>query len=368
MKRETIFSADEKIKKLFATYLNNKVFSGAGLAVSRYENKRFNNWASYYGTSSFDSGAEKVDERSYFDLASLTKPLVTVLSILCLIEKNAIDWQSELTTFLPELAGTGKESITVESLMNHSSGLVPHRKYYKKLLRVPPAKRKEKVIQAIGDEKLISEGFHCYSDLGYILLGEIVERISTMSLAAFAEKNIFMPLGLENELIYPFTSENDKRVYVSCGKCSWSNKTLTGHVHDDNCRSLGGVCGHAGLFGTLEGVVSLCREILLQIKGVKRHPRYSNELINRAVSRCGSSDWSCGFDMVASTGSSGGRYLSSNSFGHLGFTGTSFWIDPKKEVVIVLLTNRVLGGEETEGIKKFRPLVHDQVMEEIDKF
>ena len=124
---------------------------------------------------------------------------------------------------------------------------------------------------------------------------------------------------------------------------------------------MNGVAGHAGLFGKIDGVLTLCARILNMWKGRGVHPAFSQNMLKKALSRQFSDQpWCLGFD-TPSIPSSGGRYISPHSVGHLGFTGTSFWIDPEKEVVVVLLTNRVHPDRQNEKIKKFRPLFHDTV-------
>jgi CubicO group peptidase (beta-lactamase class C family) len=125
---------------------------------------------------------------------------------------------------------------------------------------------------------------------------------------------------------------------------------------------MNGVSGHAGLFGTVQGVLEMVVHILNRWRGREEHPLYSNTLLQKALTRqYNDQTWCLGFDTPSPTESSGGSYLSKESVGHLGFTGTSFWIDPEKDMVIVLLTNRVYPSRDNEKIKQFRPLLHDTV-------
>ena len=142
---------------------------------------------------------------------------------------------------------------------------------------------------------------------------------------------------------------------------------LSGVVHDENCRAVGGVAGHAGLFGTVEGVLELCNHLVRQLRGEETHPAYSNEKLRQLLTRHGESTWMYGFDTPSIKGSSSGMYFSDQSAGHLGFTGTSFWIDLARGISVVLLTNRVHPTRENYGIRKFRPLFHDIVMKALLK-
>ena len=137
---------------------------------------------------------------------------------------------------------------------------------------------------------------------------------------------------------------------------------LQGEVDDEHCWLMNGVAGHAGLFGTIQGVLEMSAHILNQWQGREEHPAYSNTLLQIALTKQYSDQtWCKGFDTPSQPGSSAGEYISGKSVGHLGFTGTSFWIDPEKDMVIVLLTNRIHPTRDNEKIKKFRPLLYDAV-------
>ena len=144
------------------------------------------------------------------------------------------------------------------------------------------------------------------------------------------------------------------------------NKKLYGIVHDDNCRVLGGVAGHAGLFGTIDGVLSLCENILTGYNDQSTHPSFSNDNLRIVLEKQKNSSWTLGFDTPSPAASSSGRYFSKLSVGHLGFTGTSFWIDLQRGVCIVFLSNRTFFDGENERFKKVRPIVHDSIMQEIN--
>jgi CubicO group peptidase (beta-lactamase class C family) len=355
---------DEKIDNLFIAALNNKVFSGAALAFSKWETSGYDRFIKYYGGAQYELSKKKLTKDHFFDIASLTKPLATVPVLLALFEKKILKPETrldEIFSFCPE----DKKKITIKQLMSHSAGFVPHREYFNELIYIPEKNRKKILLKKILEEKLLSktEDNHCYSDLGFMLLGLIIEKITGKEIDELTRRIIYTPLGLQKDLIFPSSCENDTRTYVSTGNCLWSKKRLFGVVHDDNCRSIGGVAGHAGLFGTLQGVMQLCEQLLNQWKDRAQHPAYSNRLLQETLKPIGDSTWTMGFDMVSPQGSSAGTFFSRRSVGHLGFTGTSFWIDPEKDCIAVLLTNRVYYGRENWKIKEFRPAFHDAVME-----
>ncbi|MDP2105179.1 MAG: serine hydrolase domain-containing protein, partial [Desulfobulbaceae bacterium] len=202
-------------------------------------------------------------------------------------------------------------------------------------------------------------------DLGFMLLGMIVEKKSHISLANYVRKKVFFPLKIDDDLIFNEKIDlSKKRYYAPTEKCSWRGKVLHGEVHDDNAWAMGGAAGHAGLFGTVKGVAKLVGFILDCIQGRAQHPSITNQDLQQAIHKLSDKGtWGLGFDTRSDQGSSSGHYLSSTSFGHLGYTGTSFWIDPERDMAIILLTNRVYPTRNNQQIKEFRPVFHDRIME-----
>jgi CubicO group peptidase (beta-lactamase class C family) len=203
-----------------------------------------------------------------------------------------------------------------------------------------------------------------YSDLGFILLGRVIEIASGESLDRYWRRKICCPLHLENDLFFAGEKEKVHRIYVPTGNCGWSNKSLYGYVNDDNCRALGGIAGHAGLFGTVGGVLNLCKEILLCYHGQGTQSPFTSKTL-RTMLENREGEWLCGFDSPTPPLSSSGKFFSDKTIGHLGFTGTSFWIDLQQQIIIVLLTNRVFCGDQLSAIQRFRPMVHDLIMDYI---
>jgi len=203
-------------------------------------------------------------------------------------------------------------------------------------------------------------------------LGRIIEKKTGCNLADYIEEKVFKPLKLENKIFYNSLFKKKKNFkktdFAATENCSWRKKILCGEVHDDNCYAMGGVAGHSGLFGNIEGMTTYTGILLDMWKGVAEHPNIENKDLARFLIRqpqTPGSSWALGFDTPAAKESSSGSCFSPISVGHLGFTGTSFWIDPVKDVAIVLLTNRVHPGRENFKIKQFRPLFHDRVMEKL---
>lgn len=354
-----------RLKKALEKYISEKVFPGAVVGISVFLNNDFNRKIFCYGK--IDESENVVNRNTFYDCASLTKPLVTVLSILTLIDEKKIFWNEQLGSMISLPVPKDKEKISLVHLMSHSSGLPAHRPYYKYLMNIPPELRKKEIIRWILKEDLLQlpGKKNIYSDLGYILLGEIVEEKSRKGLDEFWRHKIVDPLFLQKKLMFPQKKDIDSNSFAPSGYCSITNKKLSGIVHDENCRILGGISGHAGLFGTAEGILSLCEHILMGYCNKSKNYSFRNDNLKFVLKKRNSSSWALGFDTPSPTGSSSGNYFSKKSIGHLGFTGTSFWIDLQQKISIVILSNRVFWGNENDKIKTARPVVHNIIMEEL---
>ena len=352
----------EKLDKIIHGGLKKPVFTACSVGYFHRNKEVTSGDIVNYGCTGDSQFNYPVDNDTVFDLASLTKPLVTSLSMLALLQEGKLKREHTLKQFFQK-SMPGKENITLSNLLSHSSGLPAHRPYYKKLIEIPASDRMERLVGWILDEQLVFQPGteNLYSDLGFILLGRIIEMVSGESLDEYWQKKIIKFLHLDKGLFFAGKRKKNSFVCAATGRCCWSNSELCGVVNDDNCRALGGVAGHAGLFGSAGALLSLCEEILLQFRGDKRHVSYSSENL-RKVLKNKQGSWVFGFD-TPSGFSSSGKYFSDMTIGHLGFTGTSFWIDLQREIAIVLLTNRVSCGESLEPIKKLRPIIHDTIME-----
>jgi CubicO group peptidase (beta-lactamase class C family) len=353
---------EHSLKKNIIDSIQNDVFTGCSVGYTYDTLNPVDQNIYSYGYSGRYSQFEPVDNKTVFDLASLTKPLVTVLSILVLLTEKKITLSDSLAGFF-NLSQPWQKDIHILHLLEHSSGLPAHREFFKELITLPMEKREGVLTKRILEEEaeyLPGEG-EVYSDLGYILLGKIVEKVSGEPLDIFWENKITGPVGLKNELFFNRNEKGKYLTFCSTGYCQWSNKELYGLVNDDNCRSIGGVAGHAGLFGSVKAVLEFCSILLKIYEGSYAHPNLSFNLIkDRIFVQKGR--WVLGFDTPSGKKSSSGSYFSRQTLGHLGFTGTSFWLDLMQKRVVVLLTNRVLCGGNIEGIQKFRPLIHNIIM------
>ncbi len=365
MKKKDFSVLEGRLDKYFKKYIKEKAFPGAALGfLSMYDTEIAKN---IYCYGKINEKGSNVDKSTFFDLASLTKPLVTVLCLLCLMKEGKIDWNTKLDSLVSFHLPEDKKGITLVQLMSHNSGLPAYRPYYERLAAIPFPLRKRKIEEWILGEDLeyMPGSQSVYSDLGYIILGNIIEEISGFPLDEYWLRKIAAPLSLQKKLFFPKNKKRDNIVFASTNSIKKNLKDTSFRVHDKNAATLGGVAGHAGLFGTIEGVLSLCENLLLGWIKKRCHPSFLNEDLILSFKKNKKLNWTPGFDTPSSYASSSGKFFSKVSVGHLGFTGTSFWIDLEKKIVIVLLTNRVFWGEDNKMIKRIRPVIHDHIMEEL---
>jgi CubicO group peptidase (beta-lactamase class C family) len=305
-----------------------------------------------------------------FDLASLTKPLATTVSMMVLVQQEKVGLDQILGRSIPDFSGTDKKGVTVRQLLCHTSGMPDYRPYYETLSKWPPSERKDEVRKLLVGEALIHEpGKGClYSDLGFMILEWLIECASEKPLNRFVQESVYAPLKLRDLFFIPLdgTQCRDRHLYAATEDCPWRGKILEGEVHDDNAYALGGVAGHAGLFGTAKDVYGLLQELLSTYLGKPHTGIFREDLVRTFFQRqVDTGSWALGFDTPTRPDSSSGHCFSDQSVGHLGFTGTSFWMDLEKAVVVILLTNRTHPTRENEKTSAFRPLLHDAVMNAI---
>ena len=324
-----------------------------------------------FGIVDLDSGVP-VEKDSFFDLASLTKPLATALAMAELIGKHRLHPHTQLSEVLPETIGTAKASITMDMLLRHTSGLPAHREYFKRIARGPAPR--SVLRQLLLDEPLEAEPgkVEVYSDLGYMLLAWVVEKCSGLRLDQFVYGQIYAPLGIDRLFFIDLESGRplagaspgpfiDRSVSIlPTSRCPWRKKLIQGEVEDENAWAAGGIEGHAGLFGDALSVYRLCCEIMRAVKD--ETPRVLDPGVVQAFLERGAGRGRvAGFDTPSGDDSSAGKLFSRAGVGHLGFTGTSLWMDPETGLIVILLTNRVHPSRENRKIRAFRPLIHDLI-------
>jgi CubicO group peptidase (beta-lactamase class C family) len=359
---------DDILSSLLNQGIQTGVFPGAVAAVSVGNSSERTVFISSAGIKDNQDSTEKITEDTFFDLASLSKALSTTLCIYQLVDERKIQFSDTLEVYFSDIC-FDKKQITIQQLLSHSSGLPAYHPYFKKFKPRVQQGNRETLLQLIVDEDLVYRGgTQCaYSDLGYILLGCIVEKVTGKPLDTVFQELIAAPLGVADDILYLPLHEQilDPQRVAATENCPWRNRILRGEVHDEHCWLMGGVSGHAGLFGRGEGVLKLCGEILDMYTGCDARLAFQKTLQKGLQREYNHSTWCLGFDAPSKEGSSGGDFLSAASRGHLGYAGTSFWIDPEKKLVMVLLTNRVHPSRDNNKIRHFRPYFHNRVIEEL---
>jgi CubicO group peptidase (beta-lactamase class C family) len=315
-------------------------------------------WCHVCGALSYEPDAPPATADTVFDLASLTKVISTGTIIARLAARGALELDAPVGVWLPGWRGLDRAAVTIRQLLDHSSGLPSHVDLFKQC-------RDAAAFEAvIADVALAYEpgSQAVYSDLGFILLGFIIERAGGRSLRdQFADVADqldpfvdFLPPARMRDIIAP--TERD----------AWRGRVLQGEVHDENAYALGGVAGHAGLFGTAGAVGSFARAMLASL----RAPNWigTPEFMRVCVSPSAvpGSSRALAWDTMRPT-SSCGTLMSPTAVGHTGFTGTSLWIDWERDVYVVLLTNRVHPTRENAALVALRPQFHDAVMRALEE-
>jgi beta-N-acetylhexosaminidase len=341
--------------------VKDKAFSGATLAVGFRGRVAIH----AFGKVSYDAKAAAVVPTTMYDIASLTKVVVTTTLVAKLAEADfavPLDLDAKIERYLPEWASgpqpEWRHRVTVRHLLTHTSGLPPFKEYWR------TSKSKQDTLMKIFAEPLEYEPGtkEVYSDLGIILMAEIIERLTGRKLDDLATTFIFSPLGIKDSMYKP-----PKKLWPQIAPTEFDknlrHRLVQGEVHDENAFAIGGVSGHAGVFSTAPDLAAFCQMLLNG--GVYAHQRI---LRRSTVAQFTTPQQLSGGTRtlgwaVPTEGGSSGHYFSAHSFGHTGFTGTSIWIDPDRQLFVVLLTNRVHPTRENQKIAKVRPELHDAVMQ-----
>ena len=300
-----------------------------------------------------------VTSETVFDLASLTKPLVTASLSLLLASKGCLDIDAPLSEYLPDTRKTPLERVPFHRLLSHSSGLVGWAPLFRDCSPETARECLRKGILALPLSSLPGTRSE-YSDFGYILAGWILESVEKKPLDRLFEEHIRIPLGISDTGFTPVApgSPLEKRSFAATEPPEEGSASLAGVVHDEHARLLGGVSGHAGLFGTAKAVWELSNPWFGE------GDLFPSGWLDRFRTRQEGTPWTLGWD-TPTAGSSSGKQFSSFSIGHLGYTGTSVWMDLDRQIIIILLTHRVHPTRTNNRIREFRPRFHDRIMEDV---
>ena len=288
-----------------------------------------------YGRLDWTADSPQADEHSIYDLASLTKVVGTTSAIMVLYDEGKIDLDAPVRTYLPEFTGGGKDRVTVRHLLLHRSGLPAGRDLWR--ITSSPAEARRAVLETpLGCAPGVC---YEYSDLGADVLGFIVEAVSGQRLDAFLAQRVFGPLGMSDTYFRPPAPLRNRIAPTEVAPPR--GYPLRGEVHDENAYALGGVAGHAGLFSSAADL-SIFAQTLLN-GGVYAGTRVFADSTVRLFTRREAGSRALGWDTCTNGSTSGscGSIMGETAFGHTGFTGTSVWMDPERNMFVVLLTNRV---------------------------
>ena len=343
--------------------IKNKTFPGGVVTVIKDDIIVYQNAHGYHDYNKMNP----VQTTDVFDLASISKIMGTTLGVMKLIDDGKLSLDDRISSFFSEFDTLEKKDITIYQMLTHVSGLPAFRVY------VDEIKDKKSLVQAILNEPLINKPGqeYVYSDLGIIITGLVIEKISGQSLDVFMDRNFYAPMGMNMTTYNPMKRGNwyTSRILPTEIDTIYRHKLIQGEVHDERAYYLEGVAGHAGLFSNAPDIAKFSSMLLN--KGLYGGKRFLNEhtiksFIKRQqpLNRRG-----IGFDMKSIEGfSSAGTKTSINSYGHTGFTGTSLWIDPDRATAIIILTNRTFPYRGTSlGVSQVRSNIADIVIGSISK-
>ena len=312
-------------------------------------------WRQAFGRFEYVPDARPAQHDTVFDLASLTKVMATTTLAMRMVDDGRMALTDPIKRWIPEWRSKDRDEVTLRALLTHSAGLTAWLPFY----RDHVGRREFQHAICSLPLEYPPDTQSLYSDLGFMLLGFILENVGGERFESQSMK-LLGKISSSTLLFNPPTSLRPQ--IAPTERDPLRGRLLIGEVHDENCWALGGAAGHAGLFGSAPAVGGFARAMLAALTGAETHVA-SRETVQAFVRKSivpGSR--ALGWDTMLPTSSCGAK-MSSTAFGHTGFTGTSLWIDPEREIYVVFLTNRVNPTRENTAIQKVRPALHDAVME-----
>ncbi|MGA9899568.1 MAG: serine hydrolase domain-containing protein [Terriglobales bacterium] len=342
---------------LLQNAITERVFPAASVAIT-HKGKLVARKA--FGRFTYEPDAPETTADSIFDVGSLTKIVATTSMAMILYELGLLDLDMPAVAMVPEFAADNPRNpeVTMQMLLTHSSGLPAHEKLFL------DAKNREALLAAAFATQLTADpGTRAeYSDIGFIILGSALERLAEEPLDSFCRREVFGPLGMLHTAFRPPASWHDS-IPPTVDDRGFRQRVIQGEVYDENASVMGGVASHAGLFATAEDLAIFANAMLEGGRPILR-PETLAVFTRRESSPPGTTR-ALGWDTPSSP-SQAGKYFSAGSFGHLGYTGTSLWIDPERQLSVTLLTNRTWPDAANQAIKVLRPRFHDAVVEALE--
>ncbi|TBL76009.1 serine hydrolase domain-containing protein [Paenibacillus thalictri] len=339
-----------KLTRFLEDWRDRGVFSGAAFAVGTSHGVLEQGTV---GTLAWDG--EPVTPDALWDLASVTKP-IAVLPLIFMLEQGELCLDDTIAHFLTDYKGTDKADITLFQLLTHTGGIPGQQPLYQS------CGTREQLMTAVRNLPLRHKpGTYVeYTSQGFMILGDIVEKVAGQSLEAVLQGTLFEPLGMSDTLFNPRLQAKTYPI-AATEYCAWRKETVCGEVHDENAVVLGGVAGHAGLFSTIGDMSLLCQAML------RHHGAVQGPLMQGSTAKLMTGHHTAGLNLARALGwqakdrndSPAGDLFSPSSYGHTGFTGTSVWMDPEADLFVALLTNRVHPTRANPAIKRVRAMFHN---------
>jgi CubicO group peptidase (beta-lactamase class C family) len=313
-----------------------------------------------FGRFSYEDTSPQVTPASIFDLASVSKVVATTSAAMLLYQRGMLDLDAPVVAIVPEFLSDDprRREVTLRMVLAHSSGLPAYEKLFLRCRTHAELLAAAFAVPLAYDPQTKAE----YSDVGFIILGTVLERITDEPLDRYCQREIFGPLGMSHTAFTPPAAWRPSIVPTADDK-AFRHRIIQGEVQDENANVLGGVAGHAGVFSTAEDLATFAHALLTGSPVFR--PETIDQFTRRETSPENTSR-ALGWD-TPSAPSQSGKYLSKRAFGHLGYTGTSLWIDPEKQLSITLLTNRTWPDCANQAIRQVRPKFHDAVVEALEK-
>ncbi len=349
---------------LIRSAITKRAFPGAALAVTHYGALVASR---SFGRFTYQADPPEVQPDTVFDLASLTKVIATTGVAMLLYDRGKLSLDEPVADALPEFVSLApkhqaawREAVTVRMLLAHSSGLPAYERLFefaKTRIDLIHAAMTTHLVAAPGERAV-------YSDIGFILLGELLAKKAGLALDLFARQEIFMPLSMKQTRFKP-PPDWVAAIPPTEEEQPFRGRIVQGEVNDENAYVMGGVAGHAGVFASATDV-ALFAEWMLR-GGLPILQSGTARLFARREASPAATTRALGWDTPSRPESSSGRLFSLASYGHLGFTGTSLWIDPGRKLSVTLLTNRTWPDRSSQLIREVRPMVHDAIVEALEE-
>ncbi len=346
-----------EVDSLILRSIKNDAFPSAQISILKDGKTEY---IKSYGNLTYETNSQICNLNTLYDIASLTKVIATTTAIMLLYDAKKISLSDKVSKYISEFANNGKENITLENLLLHNSGLERFELFYER------TNNSDSILKWIYNSKLVYKtgDSTLYSDLGFIVLGKIVEKISKISLDEFCKKNIFQKLEMKNTMFVPKSySKKNENIAPTENDKKFRKQIVKGVVHDETSYLLKGVSGHAGVFSNVSDLSNFMKMIMnygkyngnifIKEKTIELFTKRFSHLSSRAF----------GWDTKTVGGySASGNLFSKNSFGHTGFTGTSIWCDKDRNLCVIFLTNRTFPSRENRKIVEVRANLHDAVV------